>query len=142
MLKVDPRKKMLFNPKESVEFNGNTGPFIQYTYARIQSLLTKANYQEQKVLSYDLSQSEKELIMNIAAFKDTVSKAADTFSPAVVANYVYDLVKSYNSFYQNNPILNQEDENTRQFRLELSDLTAKIIKKGLKLLGIGTVDRM
>jgi len=142
MLKVDPRKKMLFNPKESVEFNGNTGPFIQYTYARIQSLLTKANYQERKISSYGMTQTEKELIMNIAAFKDTVTKAADTLSPAVVANYVYDLVKSYNSFYQNNPILNQDDENTRQFRLELSDLTAKIIKKGLKLLGIGTVDRM
>lgn len=142
MLKVDPRKKMLFNPKDSVEFNGNTGPFIQYTYARIQSLLTKANYQERKISSYGMTQTEKELIMNIAAFKDTVTKAADTLSPAVVANYVYDLVKSYNSFYQNNPILNQDDENTRQFRLELSDLTAKIIKKGLKLLGIGTVDRM
>ena len=142
MLKVDPRKKMLFNPIESVEFNGNTGPFIQYTYARIQSLLTKANYQERKISSYGMTQTEKELIMNIAAFKDTVTKAADTLSPAVVANYVYDLVKSYNSFYQNNPILNQDDENTRQFRLELSDLTAKIIKKGLKLLGIGIVDRM
>ncbi|MBD8017110.1 arginine--tRNA ligase [Kaistella pullorum] len=142
MLKVDPRKKMLFNPKESVEFNGNTGPFIQYTYARIQSLLTKANYQERKISAYEMTQTEKELIMNIAAFRDTVTKAADTLSPAVVANYVYDLVKSYNSFYQNNPILNQDDENTRQFRLELSDLTAKIIKKGLKLLGIGTVDRM
>lgn len=142
MLKVDPRKKMLFNPKESVEFNGNTGPFIQYTYARIQSLLTKANYQERKISAYEMTQTEKELIMNIAAFKDTVTKAADTLSPAVVANYVYDLVKSYNSFYQNNPILNQDDENTRQFRLELSDLTAKTIKKGLKLLGIGTVDRM
>lgn len=142
MLKVDPRKKMLFNPKESVEFNGNTGPFIQYTYARIQSLLTKANYQERKISAYEMTQTEKELIMNIAAFRDTVTKAADTLSPAVVANYVYDLVKSYNSFYQNHPILNQDDENTRQFRLELSDLTAKIIKKGLKLLGMGTVDRM
>lgn len=142
MLKVDPRKKMLFNPKESVEFNGNTGPFIQYTYARIQSLLAKAEYQARKISSYELSRSEKELIMNIANFKDVISRAADTFSPAVLANYIYDLVKSYNSFYQNNPILNQDDENTRQFRLELSDLTAKIIKKGLKLLGIGTVDRM
>lgn len=142
MLKVDPRKKMLFNPKESIEFNGNTGPFIQYTYARIQSLLAKANYEDRKVTSYELSESEKDLIMNIANFKDVISKAADTFSPAIMANYVYDLVKSYNSFYQNNPILNQDDENTRQFRLELSDLTAKIIKKGLGLLGIGTVDRM
>lgn len=142
MLKVDPRKKMLFNPKESVEFNGNTGPFIQYTYARIQSLLAKANYQDRKVTEYEMSESEKDLIMNIASFKDIITKAADTLSPAVLANYIYDLVKSYNSFYQNNPILIQEDENMRQFRLELSDLTAKTIKKGLKMLGIGTVDRM
>ena len=89
-----------------------------------------------------MSDSEKDLIMNIAAFKDVISKAADTLSPALLANYIYDLVKSYNSFYQNNPILIQEDENMRQFRLELSDLTAKIIKKGLKMLGIETVDRM
>src|SRR5690606_24274120 len=111
----------LFNPKDSVEFNGNTGPFIQYTYARIQSLLAKADYQDRKVTEYEMSDSEKDLIMNIAAFKDVISKAADTLSPALLANYIYDLVKSYNSFYQNNPILIQEDENMRQFRLELSD---------------------
>lgn len=142
MLKVDPRKKMLFNPKDSIEFNGNTGPFIQYTYARIQSLLHKAEYSQQKVDAYTLNASEKDLIMNLVNFKEVVSRAADTFSPALVANYVYDLVKSYNSFYQNNPVLSHEDANARQFRLELSHLTAKTIKKGLKLLGIGTVDRM
>lgn len=142
MLKVDPRKKMLFNPKESIEFNGNTGPFIQYTYARIQSLLSKADYQCRKVENYEINPSEKELIMELANFKEVISRAAETFSPAIVANYVYDLVKAYNSFYQNNPVLSHEDESTRQFRLELSDLTAKTIKKGLGLLGIGTVDRM
>ncbi len=142
MLKVDPRKKMLFNPKESIEFNGNTGPFIQYTYARIQSLLSKADYQFKKVENYDINPSEKELVMELANFKEIIARAADTFSPALVANYVYDLVKAYNSFYQNNPVLSHDDENTRQFRLELSDLTAKTIKKGLGLLGIGTVDRM
>ncbi len=142
MLKVDPKKKMLFNPKESIDFNGNTGPFIQYTYARIQSLLSKADYQEQSVSDYEMNDSEKELVMNLSNFKDLVSKAAETLSPALVANYVYDLVKSYNSFYQNNPILNQDSENTKQFRLELSSLTGKTIKKGLSLLGIGTVDRM
>ncbi|WP_447951471.1 arginine--tRNA ligase [Chryseobacterium koreense] len=142
MLKVDPKKKMLFNPKESIDFNGNTGPFIQYTYARIQSLLTKANYQEKTVSEYPLNDSEKELVMNLSNFKEVVSKAAETLSPALVANYVYDLVKSYNSFYQNNPIMTQEDENAKQFRLELSSLTGKTIKKGLSLLGIGTVDRM
>ena len=142
MLKVDPKKKMLFNPKESIDFNGNTGPFIQYTYARIQSLLSKAEYKEQTVSEYAMNDSEKELVMNLSNFKEVVSKAAETLSPALVANYIYDLVKSYNSFYQNNPILNQDNENTKQFRLELSALTGKTIKKGLSLLGIGTVDRM
>lgn len=142
MLKVDPKKKMLFNPKESIDFNGNTGPFIQYTYARIQSLLNKANYHEQKVSDYEMNESEKELVANLSNFKEVIAKAAETLSPALVANYVYDLVKSYNSFYQNNPILNQDDDNAKQFRLQLSELTGKTIKKGLSLLGIGTVDRM
>lgn len=142
MLKVDPKKKMLFNPKESIDFNGNTGPFIQYTYARIQSLLAKADYQEQQISDYEINDSEKDLIMNIFNFKEVVSKAAETLSPALVANYIYELVKSYNSFYQNNPILKQDDAVAKQFRLELSSLTGKTIKKGLGLLGIGTVDRM
>ena len=142
MLKVDPKKKMLFNPAESIDFNGNTGPFIQYTYARIQSLLNKAEYKDKKVSSYDLNTSEKELVMNLSSFKNIISRAAETLSPALVANYIYELVKSYNSFYQNNPILNQDNEDTKQFRLELSFITGKTIKKGLELLGIGTVDRM
>ena len=142
MLKVDPKKKMLFNPKESIDFNGNTGPFIQYTYARIQSLLNKANYSEQAIAEYKMNDSEKELVMNLSNFKEVIAKAAETLSPALVANYVYELVKSYNSFYQNNPILNQENENTKNFRLQLSALTGKTIRKGLELLGIGTVDRM
>lgn len=142
MLKVDPKKKMLFNPAESIDFNGNTGPFIQYTYARIQSLLSKAGTLQTETADIELNQSEKELIMQLANFKTVVAKSAETLSPALVANYVYDLVKSYNSFYQNNPILNQEDENVKQFRLNISDLTAKTIKKSLELLGIGTVNRM
>ncbi|KUJ57122.1 arginine--tRNA ligase [Chryseobacterium aquaticum] len=142
MLKVDPKKKMLFNPEESIDFNGNTGPFIQYTFARIQSLLTKANFTMKETESIELSQSEKELIMQLANYKTVVAKAAESLSPALVANYLYDLVKSYNSFYQNNPILIQEDENIKQYRLNLSDLTAKTIKKSLKLLGIETVNRM
>ena len=99
ILKVDPKKKMLFNPKESIDFNGNTGPFIQYTYARIQSLLAKAEYQEQKISDYEINDSEKDLMMNIFNFKDVVSKAAESLSPALVANYIYELVKSYNSFF-------------------------------------------
>lgn len=142
MLKVDPKKKMLFNPAESIDFNGNTGPFIQYTYARIQSLLSKADTLQTETADIELNQSEKELIIQLANFKTVVAKSAETLSPALVANYVYDLVKAYNSFYQNNPILNQEDENVKQFRLNISDLTAKTIKKSLELLGIGTVNRM
>lgn len=142
MLKVDPKKKMLFNPAESIDFNGNTGPFIQYTYARIQSLLEKGEYKGEKGETDNLNAFEKELITRLAEFKEVVAKSAETLSPAQVANYTYDLVKAYNSFYQNNPILNNDDENVKNLRLHLSDLTAKTIKKGLNLLGIKTVNRM
>lgn len=143
MLKVDPKKKMLFNPAESIDFNGNTGPFIQYTYARIQSLLGKANYTFRETEGdIQLNEYEKDLIMQLANYKDIVEKAAETLSPAHVANYVYDLVKTYNSFYQNNQILSQENPETVQFRLNLSDITGKTVKKSLELLGIGTVKRM
>ncbi len=142
MLKVDPKKKMLFNPAESIDFNGNTGPFIQYTYARIQSLLNRANFVEADFGNYEPNASEKELIMQLSNFKEVVEKAAETLSPAQVANYVYDLVKTYNSFYQNNPIMTLEDENAKQFKLQISDLTAKTIKKSLHLLGINVVNRM
>ena len=142
MLKVDPKKKMLFNPAESIDFNGNTGPFIQYTYARIQSLLNRANFVEADFGNYEPNASEKELIMQLSNFKEVVEKAAETLSPAQVANYVYDLVKTYNSFYQNNPVMTLEDENAKQFKLQISDLTAKTIKKSLHLLGISVVNRM
>lgn len=143
LLKVDPRKKMLFNPKESIDFNGNTGPFIQYTYARIQSLLSKAEYRAlEEVPAVELNASEKQLIMQLSNYKEVVERAAEILSPALVANYLYELVKSYNSFYQNNPILKQDEEDTKQFRLYLSALSALVIKKSLGLLGIGTVDRM
>lgn len=142
MLKVDPKKKMLFNPAESIDFAGNTGPFIQYTYARIQSLLTKAQHVPKEISDYEVNDAEKELIMNLSNFREVIARAAETLSPALVANYIYEVVKSYNSFYHNNPILGQQDENTKNFRLELSSLTAKTIKKGLDLLGIGTVNRM
>ena len=144
MLKVDPKKKMLFNPAESIDFNGNTGPFIQYTYARIQSVLGKADFIDtsEALVITEINAFEKELVMILSNFKEVIEKAAETLSPALVANYVYELVKSYNSFYQNNPILNQENELIKQFRLQLSSLTAQTIKKGLALLGIGTVNRM
>ncbi|MCY1663323.1 arginine--tRNA ligase [Chryseobacterium sp. SL1] len=142
MLKVDPKKKMLFNPDESVEFAGNTGPFVLYTYARIQSVLSKANFEFKTTSDLALNEYEKELIMLLSNYKGAVEKAAELLSPAFLANYVYDLVKAYNSFYQSNPIISQEDENLKQFRLNLSDLTAKTIKKSLSLLGIKTVNRM
>ncbi|AZA73176.1 arginine--tRNA ligase [Chryseobacterium indoltheticum] len=142
MLKVDPKKKMLFNPADSIDFNGNTGPFILYTYARTQSLLAKANYEYKEVSNIEFNQYEKELIMLLSNYKATVEKAAELLSPALVANYLYDLVKTYNSFYQSNPILKSEDEDLKQFRLNVSDLTAKTIQKSLSLLGIRTVNRM
>ncbi len=144
ILKVDPRKKMLFNPAESIDFNGNTGPFIQYTYARIQSLLSKADFSAKNTFpeEYPLNAFEKELIMQLSNYREVIEKAAATLSPAQVANYVYDVVKSYNSFYQNNPILNQDDISVKTMRLNLSHLTGLVIKKSLSLLGIGTVDRM
>ena len=143
MLKVDPKKKMLFNPAESIDFNGNTGPFIQYTYARIQSLLSKAALQKNEISDeVELNEFEKELIILLSNYKEVIQKSAETLSPAHVANYVYEVVKSYNSFYQNNPILNNENENVKNFRLQISDLTAQTIKKSLSLLGIGTVNRM
>ncbi len=142
MLKVDPKKKMLFNPAESIDFNGNTGPFIQYTYARIQSLLEKAGQIAEFKTELSLNKNEKELIMVLSNYREIVAKASESLSPAIVANYVYEVVKTYNSFYQNNPILNNEDNDVKNFRLKLSELTAETIKKSLSLLGIGTVNRM
>lgn len=142
MLKVDPKKKMLFNPAESIDFNGNTGPFIQYTYARIKSLLERADFQNPDLVEVVPNASEKELISRLSEMKNVVEKSSETLSPAHLANYIYDLVKAYNSFYQNNPILNQEDETVKNFRLHLSSLTSNTIKKGLGLLGIGVVNRM
>lgn len=143
MLKVDPKKKMLFDPKKSVDFEGNTGPFIQYTYARIQSLLSKAEGAgKMDFANVSLNAFEKELMALIGSYRETVSKAAASLSPALIANFVYDLVKSYNSFYQNNPILNNDGVAVKNFRIELSRQTAAVIKSSLRLLGIETVDRM
>lgn len=145
ILKVDPKKRILFDPKESVDFQGNTGPFIQYTYARIQSLKRKANLDFVKnVVSkdYPLHQKEKELIKIIALFPDVVQSAAATHSPAVIANYIYDLVKEYNSFYQAVPVLATQVETEKVFRLQLSDMVGRIISTGMSLLGISVPDRM
>lgn len=143
MLKVDPKKKMLFNPAESIDFNGNTGPFIQYTFARIQSLLTKVGaVSTEQPKNLVLNASEKELLVQLSSFPAIVSKAAESLSPALVANYVYDVVKTYNSFYQNNSVMNADTDESKNFRIQLSAITAKVIQKSLALLGIDTVNRM
>ncbi len=147
MLKVDPKKNMVFNPKESIDFNGNTGPFIQYTYARVCSLLEKAKEQDLNVASvlFDglaISQVEVDLIKKLTQFKEAVEEAAKIYSPALIANYVYDLVKDYNRFYHDFPILKEEDEMIKLFRIKLSENIAVIIKRGMGLLGIEMPERM
>ncbi|MFV0143179.1 MULTISPECIES: arginine--tRNA ligase [Empedobacter] len=142
ILKVDPKKRILFDPKESVDFNGNTGPFIQYTFARIQSLLRKESPKEFDANVIELNDAEKEIVRALYDFEDTIEKAATEMSPALIANYVYELVKLFNSFYQNNPILKNEDENVKNFRLYLSQWVANTIQNSLRLLGIGVPERM
>ncbi len=143
ILKVDPKKRILFDPKESVDFQGNTASFIQYSYARIQSILNGINFELSKD-KYDrkLEDKEKELIKQIDLFPFAISSAASSHNPALVANYVYDLVKSFNSFYQSLPILKSAFEDKKTFRVELSKLVGITIKNALSLLGIGVVDRM
>ena len=145
ILKVDPKKRILFNPEESVDFAGNTGPFIQYTYARIQSLIRKADFDYSKSLSpadITLHEKEKELLKLIAQYPDIIQSAAEGHSPAVIANYVYELVKEYNSFYQTVPVLGSEVENEKVFRIQLSKKVGDTIKSAFGLLGIGVPERM
>jgi arginyl-tRNA synthetase len=143
MLKVDPKKTMLFNPEESVDFNGNTGPFIQYTYARIQSILRKAKVNlTEECVNIVLQPKEKELLKLMETYPSVIQNAAHAYSPAIVANYVYDLVKEYNSFYQTIPILPEKDEKLRLFRVQLSKKVGEIIQSGFSLLGIEVPDRM
>lgn len=143
ILKVDPKKRILFNPEESVDFAGNTGPFIQYTYARIQSLLRKAGTVDASdQLPETLHDKEKQLLKITADYPNIIQIAAAQYSPAVVANYVYELVKEYNSFYQSVPVLAEENANVRTFRIQLSDHVGKIIASAFKLLGIGVPERM
>ena len=145
LLKVDPRKNMLFNPKESIDFNGNTGPFIQYTYARIRSVLRKAAEQGLAATGYaGVLPNEKEiaLIQTLADFPDTVQEAGRTYSPAIIANYVYELVKQYNQFYHDYSILREEDPAVRSLRLALCDATARVVATGMGLLGIRVPERM
>lgn len=147
ILKVDPRKNMTFNPKESIDFNGNTGPFIQYTYARICSVLRKAAEQDielpnQLPANITLSEKEEGLIQLTADFPSVVKEAGNEYSPAIVANYIYDLVKEYNQFYHDFSILREENVEIKVFRLVLSANVAKVVKSGMSLLGIEVPERM
>lgn len=147
ILKVDPRKNMTFNPKESIDFNGNTGSFIQYTYARIRSVLRKAEEQglvipEQLPTDTSVNAKEQTLIGSLADFASTVKEAGETYSPACIANYVYDLVREFNQFYHDYTILGESDERIRQLRLTLSAETAKIVRSAMSLLGIEMPERM
>lgn len=147
ILKVDPRKNMLFNPKESIDFNGNTGPFIQYTHARICSVLRKAAEQGIQLgnkvdSSVKLSDTEANLIQFVATFPSVVEQAGKEYSPALIANYMYELVKQYNSFYHDFSILKEENEALRNFRLLLSKKIAAVVKTGMGLLGIEVPERM
>lgn len=144
LLKVDPKKRLLFDPSESVDFQGHTGPFIQYTHARIKSVLSKAGYSATNSATdvSTLGGVERDLIVLLTKFPETISEAAAGHSPALVANYVYELAKVYNKFYHENPIMQAETESLKQFRLQLSAAAAKVISKGMGLLGIDVPERM
>jgi arginyl-tRNA synthetase len=144
ILKVDPKKRILFNPEESVDFQGNTGPFIQYTYARIQSILRKAKELNLGGINglVELHEKEKELIKQLQLFPETIQLAASNYSPALIANYTYDLVKEFNSFYQNVSILGETDDQKKAFRVQLSKKVSEVIQSSFKLLGIEVPQRM
>jgi arginyl-tRNA synthetase len=143
ILKVDPKKRILFNPEESVDFAGNTGPFIQYTYARIQSIIRKADFDfSAKTNTEELHEKEKELVKQIELFPEVIQNAAQNHSPALIANYTYDLVKEYNSFYQSVHILGEVDLTKKIFRVQLSKKVAEVIKSAFTLLGIEVPERM
>ena len=144
LLKVDPKKRLLFDPNESVDFDGHTGPFIQYTHARIRSVLRKADRIKpaEAKLYKQLVKEERDLIVLLIQFPEIIKQSAEAYSPALIANYVYELAKTYNKFYHEITILSAEDESSKQFRLQLSDATGKVINKGMKLLGIEVPERM
>ncbi|MGB6083329.1 arginine--tRNA ligase [Moheibacter sp.] len=142
ILKVDPKKGILFDPKESVDFNGNTGPFIQYTYARIQSILRKESPTEFDLNSIEINEAETEIIRHLYNFEEAIQKAAEELSPALIANYVYDLVKLFNSFYQNHSVLKAEEENLKNYRLWLCQWVSYAVSNSLELLGIDSPEKM
>lgn len=143
ILRVDPRKNMLFNPEESIDFNGDTGPFIQYTYARIRSVLRKAGQQEElSLIGIGISEKETDLIQHLSDFPSVVAQAGAEYSPAVITNYVYDLAKEFNQFYHDYTILGEENQSLRKFRIMLTATTGKVIRTAMSLLGIEVPERM
>ena len=147
ILKVDPRKNMLFNPEESIDFNGNTGPFIQYAHARIKSILRKAEAENinvsQEVKTYTaINEKEKDLIQKLNEYPSVVQQAAKDFSPSSIANYCYELTKQFNQFYHDFKILKEENQDVKLMRLCLSACTAKVLKSGMNLLGIDVPEKM
>ncbi|MGK0252989.1 MAG: arginyl-tRNA synthetase [Mariniflexile sp.] len=142
ILKVDPKKRILFDPKESIDFQGNTGPFIQYTYARIQAILRKADFDLSVTIEIPLHQKEKQLLKQLELFPEVIQNAASQHSPALVANYTYDLVKEFNSFYQNVSILGADNLKEKVFRVQLSKKVASTIKNAFGVLGIQVPERM
>lgn len=142
ILKVDPKKRILFDPNESIEFNGNTGPFIQYTYARTCSVLRKAAKQTLEIKDKELNKAEQKLIILLSSYEELIEKSAADLNPALIANYIYEVSKEYNSFYQSNRILDAENESEQQLRLAITQWTGNVIRHGLSLLGIGAPERM
>ena len=143
ILKVDPKKRILFDPNDSIDFNGNTGPFIQYTYARIQSLITKSNFKKTEFsIEVEINDKEKQLLKFITLYPETIKTSADNLNPALIANYTYELVKNFNSYYQSNSILKVESKLVRSFRLSLSYKIGLIIKSSMQLLGIDVPNKM
>jgi arginyl-tRNA synthetase len=144
LLKVEPKKRLLFDPSESIDFQGHTGPFIQYTHARIRSVLLKASYETRISDNYSqkLTDIEKELIVNLSKYPDVIAASAKEYSPAQIANYVFELAKLFNKFYHEESILKAEDAIVRDFRLDLASATSTVISKGMCLLGISVPERM
>ena len=143
ILKVDPKKRILFDPNESIDFNGNTGPFIQYAYARIQSLIRKDKFSNtQTKLDIDINEKEKDILKQLIQFPIAIKSAADNYSPALIANYIFELVKSFNSYYQSTTILKVHDLEVKNFRLTLSNKVGEVIKNSMKLLGVEVPKKM
>jgi len=143
LLKIDPKKTIMFSPEESIDFNGNTGPFIQYTFARIRSLINRSGFSDFNFdLKLSLTNQEKRIIKIILKYPDIIQESFKLLSPSLIANFVYDLVKEYNNYYQNNKILSLDDENQMLFKLSLSDMVSRVIKSGMNLLGVVVPQKM